>query len=129
MVSHAAKVNCTDVLIVLWAWQLVATPGRAKQAKVKSANLVKALLTIHPQGKFIGSLLALQQSYLFTENKQKTLSYTQHLDTGNRNNLVSNTKNNMHALLFKIYRHSVVIKMGFKILLMFLFSRVIMKTF
>lgn len=59
VVSHVAKVNCTDVLIVLWAWHLVATPGRAKQAKVKSASLVKALLTTHPQGESTGSLLAL----------------------------------------------------------------------
>lgn len=59
MVSRAAKVNCTDVLIVLWAWHLVATPGRAKQAKVKSASLVKALLTTHPQGESWGSFLAL----------------------------------------------------------------------
>lgn len=29
----------------------MATPGRAKQAKVKSASLVKALLTTHPQGE------------------------------------------------------------------------------
>lgn len=55
MVSRAAKVNCTDVLIVLWAWHLVATPGRAKQAKVKSASLVKALLTTHPRGGSSGN--------------------------------------------------------------------------
>lgn len=61
MVSRVAKVNCTDVLIVLWAWHLVATPGRAKQAKVKSASLVKALLTTHPQGEEAwGSFLALR---------------------------------------------------------------------
>lgn len=61
MVSRAAKVNCTDLLIVLWAWHLVATPGRAKQAKVKSASLVKALLTTHPQGEETwGSFLALR---------------------------------------------------------------------
>lgn len=60
MVSRAAKVNCTDVLIVLWAWHLVATPGRAKQAKVKSASLVKALLTTHPRGGSSGNDRALR---------------------------------------------------------------------
>lgn len=38
----------------------MATPGRAKQAKVKSASLVKALLTTHPQGESWGSFLALR---------------------------------------------------------------------
>lgn len=41
----------------------MATPGRAKQAKVKSASLVKALLTTHPQGEEAwGSFLALRST-------------------------------------------------------------------
>lgn len=61
VVSRAAKVNCTDVLIVLWAWHPVATPGRAKQAKVKSASLVRALLTTHPRGEAWGGCRALPE--------------------------------------------------------------------
>lgn len=40
----------------------MATPGRAKQAKVKSASLVKALLTTHPQGEVLGKLSGTLQS-------------------------------------------------------------------
>lgn len=60
VLSRVAKVNSTDALIVLWAWHLVATPGRAKQAKVKSAKACHGASNDPPQGEPGGSSLALQ---------------------------------------------------------------------
>lgn len=51
VLSRVAKVNSTDALIVLWAWHLVATPGRAKQAKVKSAKACHGASNDPPSGR------------------------------------------------------------------------------